>query len=256
MLHSVSKKKWLLAFPALFLSGLVVVFCHACAIAASDWVSMSLAFLPILLSSGIFLSLGILLIRIYAHEVKQLSVSLRRLLTGSIDLILGTIYLSLPPILLYLLLWIVLGFFYLLRELPGIGTFFGIVFAAGPFLLILASLLLCLFNLGLLFFVAPAIAIQASRRPFKISAAHRIAHLVGGQLFSGLIFFLIASIHLAIVAGLLLVAASLTKGSFLIGHPLEWFFIMIPFCAFLTPVVVFFFNFATECHWLLQKKPA
>jgi hypothetical protein len=35
---------------------------------------------------------------------------------------------------------------------------------------------------------------------------------------------------------------------------LKWFFIMLPFTAFLTPAVIFFFNFAAESHVLMQKQ--
>jgi hypothetical protein len=35
---------------------------------------------------------------------------------------------------------------------------------------------------------------------------------------------------------------------------LQWFFIMIPFAALLTPAVIFFFNFAAESFVLLQRR--
>jgi hypothetical protein len=218
---------------------------------------MSLAFLPILLSSGILLALGVLLIRIHIHEVKGLSLSFQRLIHGSLDLILGTSYLSIPPILVYLFLWMALGFFFLLKEIPGIGDFFSVVFSFGPFLLIFGSLLLCLFNLLLLFFVAPAAAFQ----PFKrISLAKRVFAFFQGNLLSSIALFLLAIVPLALVTGLLSLSALLTNLSFLtmdksLTVALEWFFIMLPFCAILTPAVIFFFNFAAESYQLLQPKP-
>ncbi|MBF8263401.1 MAG: hypothetical protein HW387_1066 [Parachlamydiales bacterium] len=254
--YSFSKKKWLLAFMALVLCGILIVFCRAAAFGACDWVAMSLAFLPILLSSGILLSLGVMLVRIYSHETKNLTLPMRRLVAGSMDIVLGTLYLSLPPILIYLMLWIVLGFFYLLCTLPGIGDFFSIVLAFAPFLLILSSLFLCLFNLGLLFFVAPAVGLQSLKR---LGAAQRVVILLKGQIFTGLALFFIALVPIALIVGLLSLAAILTNVSFLVAEhslsvALEWFFIMIPFSAILAPVVVFFFNFAAECHWLLQRR--
>jgi hypothetical protein len=254
--YSFSKKKWLLTFPALVLCGILIVFCRAVAFDASDWVAMSLAFLPILLSSGILLSLGVLLVRIHSHETKHLALPMRRLVAGSMDIVLGTLYLSLPPILIYLMLWIVLGFFYLLCGLPGIGDFFSIVLAFAPFLLILSSLFLCLFNLGLLFFVAPAVAIQSVKR---LGAAQRVALLLKGQIFTGLALFFIALVPIGFVVGMLSLAAILTNVSFFVAEhslsvALEWFFVMVPFSAILSPAVIFFFNFAAECHWLLQRR--
>jgi len=246
----------LLTFPVLVLCGILTVFCRALAHDASDWIAMSLAFLPILLSSGILLALGVLLIRIHIHEVKHLSLDFKRLIAGSLDLIMGTSYLSIPPLLAYLFLWMTLGFFFLLKEIPGIGNFFSVVLAFGPFLLIFGSLLLCLFNLGLLFFVAPAAAFQ----PFKrISLAKRVLGGFQGRLLSSIALFILALVPIGFVAGLLSLSALLTNVSFLIAEQslsvaLEWFFIMLPFCAILTPAVIFFFNFAAESYQILQPK--
>lgn len=253
ILLSFSKKKMLLAFPTLVLCGILAVFCKVVAVGASEWVAMSLAFLPILLSSGLLLGLGVLLIRIHIHETKGLSLSLSRLLSGSADLVMGTFYLSIPPVLAYLFLWIVLGLFFLLKEIPGIGS----IFAFGPFLLIFGSMLLCLFNLGLLFFVAPAAAFQ----PFKRSSlARRVLAQFQGRMLSSAALLLLALLPTALVSGLLSFSALLSNLSMAPEHILsmgvEWFFIMLPFCALLTPAVVFFFNFAAESYQLLQPKSA
>lgn len=253
--RSFSRKKMLLTFPVLVLCGILVVFCRAVAYDASPWIAMSLAFLPILFSSGILLALGVLLIRIHIHEVKGLHLSFRRLIAGSIDLIMGTSYLSIPPILAYLLLWMALGLFFLLGEIPGIGDFFSVVFSFGPFLLIFGSLLLCLFNLSLLFFVAPASAFQPFQRT---SLAKRVLALFQGKLLSSIALFLLALVPIALVAGLLSLSALLTNFHITLDRSLsvafESFFIMLPFCAVLTPAVIFFFNFAAESYQLLQPQ--
>ena len=75
-----------------------------------------------------------------------------------------------------------------------------------------------------------------------------------------------ASILLALIAtfpflfflGLLILAAVLTGAlCYACVNPfhtvLQWFFIMIPFTAILSPAVVFFFNFSAEAHVLIQK---
>lgn len=250
MLYSFSRKKMLITFPALVLCGILIVFCKAVAYDASDWIAMSLAFLPILLSSGVLLALGVLLIRIHMHEVKGLSLSLSRLLSASTDLILATSYLSIPPVLAYLCLWIVLGFFHLLGEL---SSFFTVVLAFGPFLLIFGSLLLCLFNLALLFFVAPAAAFQPQKR---FALAKRVLALFQGRILSSVALFLLALLPILLVTGLLVLAALLSNSApeKPLSIALEWFFIMVPFAALLTPAVIFFFNFAAESYQLLQEK--
>lgn len=243
----------MLTFPVLVLCGILIVFCRAVAYDASNWIAMSLAFLPILLSSGVLLALGVLLIRIHIHEVKGLHLGFRRLIAGSVDLIMGTSYLSIPPIMAYLFLWMALGLFYLLQEIPGIGDFFSVVLAFGPFLLIFGSLLLCLFNLGLLFFVAPAAAFQPYKR---FSLAKRVLTLFQGRILSSFSLFLLALLPISLVVGLLILSALLTNSApdRPLSVALEWFFIMLPFCAVVTPAVIFFFNFAAESYQLLQPK--
>lgn len=255
MLLSFSKRKLALTFPILVLCGILSVFCRAVSFESGEWVAMSFAFLPILFSSGILLALGVLLVRMHHHEAKQLTLDFRKLIGGSIDLIIGTSYLSILPIVAYLFLWTLLGLFFLLKAVPILGDFFSVIFSFGPFLLIFGSLLLCVFNLGLLFFVAPAAALQ----PLKnIPLAKRVWSLINRKLFSALILWMIALIPIALVGGLLCLAAFLTNVSFLVAErslsvALEWFFIMLPFCAILSPAVIFFFNFAAESYQLLQR---
>jgi hypothetical protein len=258
ILLSVSRKKLALTFPVLVLCGILSVFCKAVSFESGEWVSMSLAFFPILFSSGIMLALGVLVIRMHHHEAKNLALDFRKLIGGSIDLIVGISYLSILPILAYLFLWTLLGVFFLLQEVPVLGDFFSVVFSFGPFLLIFGSLLLCLFNLGLLFFVAPAAALQ----PLKnIPLAKRVWNVLNRKLFAALILLFVALVPIGFVAGLLSFAAFLTDVNFLVGErslsvALEWFFIMLPFCAILAPAVVFFFNFAAESFQLLQGIPS
>ncbi len=179
--HAFAKKKLLMSFISLSLCGILIVFCKALSIHASSWIKLSLLFLPILLSSGFLLGLGVLLIRMHMHERKGLALDFRRLLTGSLDVALSTSYLSLPPVLVYLVLWILLGVFFLLREIPFLGPFFNAIFASGPFLLIFCSLLLCLLNISLLFFLAPAAAHQSIKRvilPINSIALSKQSHLL------------------------------------------------------------------------------
>lgn len=253
MFLSFSKRKMLLTFSVLALCGVMTVFCRAVAHDASDWIAMSLAFLPILVSSGVLLALGVLLIRIHVHEIKGLHLSFKRLLSGSLDLIMGTSYLSIPPILAYLFLWMGLGIFYLLGEIPGIGSFFNVVLAFGPFLLVFGALLLCLFNLGLLFFVAPIAAMQSSKR---ISITKRLFAFFQGQILTSFSLFLLALVPIFLVTGLLILAATLsnTAPEKSLSVAIQWFFVMLPFVALLTPAVIFFFNFAAETYQLLQPK--
>jgi hypothetical protein len=251
-----SKKKLLFVFCVLALSGLLVVFFRGLALHAGQWVKLSLTFLPIFICTGILLSMGILLIRIYHDEVKKREVNYWHILSHSWEVAIGASYFAIPIILGYLLLWMLLGIFVLLSEIPAIGEFFGAILAFGPFLINLGSIVLCVMSLAILFFIAPLIA-------FKGLEGGIVSQLMIKRLekdpFANFILMLMALLPLALVITLLMLAALLTGSLCLDCHNslqtiLKWFFIMLPFTAFLTPAVIFFFNFAAEAHVLMQKQ--
>ena len=247
-LYSFSKKKFLFVFPLLIVCSILILFCRALGYSASNWISMSLTFLPILLSAGIVLALGLLLIRIYYHEVKSLKITFKKLFLSSFDLIIATIYLCIPPILLYLFLWIILGIFMLLKEIPALGEFISIVLSFAPFLIILSSVLLVIISVLVLFFITPAVALNSKDH---MSIAKKVFFRIKKSIFSNLIYFLVALLPIAIVALILYFSAVLTKINYLeinssLTSTLKWFFISLPFCFFLTPAIIFFFNFAAE----------
>ena len=63
---SFSQKRYVITFLSLALCGALVVLCWALSYSATPWIALSLCFLPIFISSGVLLSLGVLLSRMYA----------------------------------------------------------------------------------------------------------------------------------------------------------------------------------------------
>jgi hypothetical protein len=249
------KKKLLISSIVLAFCGLLVVFFRGLAVNASQWVLMSLTYLPFFLCAGVLLAMGIFLIRIYHDEVKQKPEAYSQVLSRSWETILGAAYFAVPMILSYLLLWILLGVFMLLKEISGFGEFFSVLLAFGPFLLNLGCLLLGIFSLGLLFFVAPIIAFKGLDR---IAVTQLFVERLKRDLFSNLLLAAIALLPLVAISGMLLLAAFLTETVYYaseshLRNVLQWFFIMIPFTALLSPTVVFFFNFAAEAHVMMKK---
>jgi hypothetical protein len=251
------KKKLFLVFCVLALSGLLVVFFRGVALHAGQWVILSLTFLPIFLCAGILLSMGILLIRIYHDEIKKKEIHYSEIVSKSWEVVAGASYFAIPVILGYLLLWIVLGIFVMLREIPGLGAFFSVIFAFVPFLLNLGTIILCGLSLGLLFFVAPIIALKGLDRNL---VSQSLVKRLQADPFSNGVLFLIALFPLCLILLMLTLSAFLTESlcwdcETPLQTVLKWFFIMLPFTAVLTPGVVFFFNFAAEAHVLVQKQP-
>jgi len=198
----------------------------------------------------------VFLIRLYARERKGLIAKAGSFLAGSAEIAMETSYLSVAPVLAYIFLWIVLGLFFLLKEIPLIGPFFNVVLAFGPFLLIVCSLLLCLLSISLLFFAAPTAALRAAKR---IQLAQQIWHIVRERPTAAMALFLVGLTPGLAMGGLLTLAAVITNTTFSLREPsillaLEWFFVLFPFSALLSPAIVFFFNFAAESHYLLTRK--
>ena len=249
------KSKLVLTFVVLVLGGVMAVFFRGVAVDAGQWLSLSFTFLPIFLCAGVIFSLGILLIRIYHDEIKERKVSYKKTLGKSWEVVIGASYFSVPIILCYLLLWMLLGIFVLLSEIPGIGDFFSVILAFGPFLINLGTLVLIVFNLSLLFYVAPILALKGFNR---IQVSRVLVKRFKQDIFSNLFLAMIATMPLLALLAVLTLAAFLT-GSLCytctkpIHMVLMWFFTMIPFTFILSPAVVFFFNFAAEAHVLIMK---
>ncbi len=254
--YTFSKKKCLIVFCILFLSGLLVVFFRGLSLNAGDWVRLSLTFLPIFLCTGILLSMGIFQIRIYHDEVKRRELNYLETLSKSWEVIIGSSYFTIPIILSYLLLWILLGFFVLLSEIPIVGEFFGVLLSFAPFLIHLGTLLLCLLSLGVLFIMAPIVALKGLNRGIVFQTT--IKRLEYNP-FANIVLGFLALFPLILISALLTIAAKLTGSICLecnttLQTVLKWFVIMVPFTACLTPAVIFFFNFAAEAHVLMQKE--
>lgn len=254
--YTVDFKKWFFTFVILALCGLLVVFFRGVALYASGWFVMSLTFFPIFLCAGILLSTGILLVRVYHNEIKKREFSYRELLMNSWELLIGASYIAIPIIFCYLILWVLLGVFILLGQIPAAGEFFSVVLSFAPFLLNLGALLLCVISFALLFYVSPIIALKGLDR---VKVVQSLVKKFVEDPFSNLIFGVVGILPAFIVSSLLVGAALLTgtvcpECHSALGLVLQWFFTMIPFTALLSPAVVFFFNFAAEAHVFMVKE--
>lgn len=252
------RSKWLMTFVLLGLCGILVVFCRALGEHANAWMGLSLTFFPIFLSSGLLLSLGVVLIRGYHDEIKKGEASYSKIITDSWETLLGAAYFAIPFLLCYLMLWMLLGIFILLRSVPVVGEFFGVILSFAPFILNFVTLILSVSVIAMLFFVTPVIALKGMSRSL---VSQLLSRRLKEDPFTNLLLFAVALLPLVLYLALLLGSAFLT-GSFCVDcvNPVatvvEWFFIMVPFAALLAPAVIFFFNFAAESHVMMVKQKA
>lgn len=250
LFHSFTKKKFFFVFFVLVSIALLAAFCRALAFQLSSWASMGFVFLSIVISMGIILGTGIVLIRLYHDEVKNKESSFRRVLMRSWKLVIGSAYVTLPFLFLFLFIWICFGFYLFLKGIPSLGMIVETLFAFIPFLLFFLSLITCLFAVVLLFFISPMLSLNEKKSAQIVPLfINRLKKDMGIIFFS----FWIGVFPLLVVAALLLLSFILTEMRVLttlgcVQLALQWFVMSIPFAAILTPFMIFFFNFSTEVY--------
>lgn len=253
---SFTRKKIFFLFPALVICGIIIVVSHTFWINAHPWAQASLTFVPGFLCAGIFMTAAIPLIRLYHDEVKGKKLSVTQTLKNSWSLMGGMASLVVPILTAYLVLWFILGLFYLLKNIPSVGEMLGVILSFGPFLLVLGSFFISIITLLLLFFMTPIVALKST---VKWELAEEVLYKIIEQPFAHLVLLILGLIPLVFVLVFLVLAAALTGMSLFVvdatwAISLQWFFIMIPFAALLSPVLTFFFNFAAESYIFLQKR--
>lgn len=247
---SIDKKKSIFVFFSLCLCGLVIVFSRVISLTSGPWVKLSLSFAPIFLIGGLLFALGIIITQAYTYAQKGKKVSYLQIAFGSWKTLVAVTYITLPMLLLCLLSWLVLGVFFLLKEIPAVGDMVSVFLSFAPFVLILLSLFLIFFNVMLLFFLTPPLS---EKKELDLSIWKETFQKILYNPLVSLLSLFVACLPLAFVLTFLVLAAVLTQKSYLPSvDPLligmKWFFLMLPFNALLTPVIIFFFNFAAEFH--------
>lgn len=254
--HCYDKKKIFFTIPFLFLCGVIIVFCKTLSYFASGWVTLCLIFLPIFFLFAVLYILGVFLVKIYYNEVKNQKFSYTEVIKKTFGTAIETLNISLLGTLVFFVLWIVFGFFAAIKEIPHIGDFIGVMISIVPFLIVLTSVLLCVFNFSALFFVVPVMVLKGSRR---LELIREVIKNLKKNVFISISFFLFSLILIFFICFILIAAAILTKICFPVStdylyNGLQWFFMMIPLVVFFAPVVIFFFNISCETYNLLQTR--
>lgn len=255
--HAFELKKFLFLGLVLALSGLLVVFCQGFAFHEGLWGKLSLTFFPLFLSTGLLFAAGVVAVRSYQHEKKQLHFSYLRLFKEGHEMIMHSLLLTLPFLLAFLVLWIFLGVFLLFKEIPVIGSFFGAILSFGPFLLIFGAFVLLFIAFISLFFITPLLALKNQWGIKEILQASYEKMRQGW--FHHLFLFLIGCFPLLLLCVVLGLSYHFTFSLYLVAKTsleatIQNFFIMLSIVALITPFVAFFFNFSAEAHtWILSQ---
>lgn len=250
-----SKKKLLFTYPLVASCGIFINLFRILSIGAGDWVKLSLGFFPIFVTASLLLSAGIVLTRAYHNEVKGVAFSFRDLSKKSWNLMVAAAYLTLPLSMSYVMLWTVIGFFYVLKEIPIVGVLMSLLLSFVPFLLVLSIIVLILVNVLVLFFVTPAIALRSE---CSLDLFLRVARSIKERVLTHVALLALALISVSAVLGVLYLAGHVTASTYMIGEGIlpklaQSLVTSLAFSALCTPLVIFFFNFAAESYVLLRR---
>ncbi|MBI5274479.1 MAG: hypothetical protein HY860_05450 [Chlamydiales bacterium] len=253
--HTFSKKKLLLLVPIVLLCGLLTVICMTLA-SLGQWAKLSLFFLPIFVSFGLLLGVGIVLTRIYFKEIKGFAFTYFSMFKESMPIIMHATYMFLMVIASYVALWIGLTFFYLLKYIPWIGPLLSAFFSFVPFLIVISFLILTLLVPPILFFVIPYLALKGTT--ITIQGIKELFFDLKQDIFTNIMLFVAGVAPFLLLLAVLSFCASFTSGYFFMNSSffvklLQQLVVMILWCLFLTPTIIFFFNFSTESFGLIQK---
>ncbi len=254
--HTFNWTKFAVTTAALLVCSVILVFFKSLCLSASLWVTLCLSYLPFFISCGILMALGVIVIRAYHDEIKGRSYSYAALIASSWETLLTAAFSFFPVILVYIVLWLVLGIFLALREIPLIGDFFSTFFVIGPFFLLCASSLLVI---GSFFFVFSAAPLLSLRSVSKEQFLPHVVRLFRECLFQRICFLILALLPCIAIGLLVWFCISLTTALYFVQEShmqlvLQWAFLMLPVAAFFAFPVIFFFHMSAEAHISIQKK--
>jgi hypothetical protein len=246
---SLKKEKTFLAYPVLLLAALITVFVLALLHQAHDWVIFGAIGVPVYLSLGLLGSLSVFIHRLYYHELKGESIDYKEIFKASMNRMWNGVFLALPLILTHLILWVLMGLFYLLQGVPYAGPIIAVLFSMLPFAFMMVLSLLPLGAFFILFYGSTFFAFDLKvdldpvrENPLSIAKNFAIATipLLLGILFLGGIYW--ATMELF----------GITQN--IVALSLQRLFLLIPFTFYLTPFVLFFFHFGLESYRHFYKK--
>ncbi len=259
--YAFSIRKFLFMFLMLVIVGLIFLFFQAIAPYSTPWLQFAFRFAPFFVSAALLMMVGTFLIKTYLEEKEQgpTHITGARVIEGSLK---SSFFSSTKPFLIasycslallgaFIGFWILLGLFILLKSIPYIGVFFGVILAFVPFLLNLSILLLLVAVLGTLFFFTPLLALKTRIEREDLFARLRF------DLFTHTVTLAMAFIPVWVVWLFVRKAALMTFEVYSAGDNqlvmvLQAFFMLIPFAAAMAFPLIYFFNFALESFQLLE----
>jgi len=254
-LNTLSRQRCLWTTAIIALSQVPILFSFALGAAAPLWTDIGIKFSALYLSFGILLSFGIFLMRLYRSKQEFTMISYRDFGMGFWKAWLHACHLIIPILLLGMMLWVILGIFALIQEIPYAGPYLATFLSPGAFLATLSLLLLLVACGLLLYFATPFIALKGT---YDLNVIKQSLLQHAKTPLTSLAFFAIACLPVTIL-GIFAYAAHVLTSKLLCPpsttcETLQWLFLILPTSLFLSPGILFFFNFAYEANKDMETK--
>jgi hypothetical protein len=247
--HSFKAEKIFLCYPILFVSSLVICFVLAMLHSASDWVIFGAISVPVYLTLGLLASLSVFIHRIYYHELRGDSINYKDIFAASINRMLNGVFLSLPLMVTHLLLWVLLGVFFFLQDVPYLGTLVAVLFSMLPYAFLVVILGLPIFTVFVLFYGSCYFAFDLT---VELEPLKEKPLTIFRNFFIGLLPLALAILFFGSIYWFTMDLFKIEEN--ILALTLQRIFLLIPFSLYLSPFILFFFHFGLESYREVVKK--
>jgi len=250
-----SKKRFVITFATLFLSGLFFLLFQFLAIKQKGFWLFSSYFFPYFISLFFVIPLGVLLCKSYAFEAQGKAFSWKKYLETSWEKLFISSLFAFPFMATFLVLWLFLGLFSLSQMTPFLESFVSSLLFFIPFISSFFICLLVILSVVFLFIAVPSYAFQERRKNFSLSFF--LSSWKKSPLQSLLVaFFALVPMYIlwALWGSAKAFSYTVTSGELSVFALLVQGFILNLFASFLLSIgVIFFFHMAVEAFSIRAK---
>jgi len=246
---SLKKEKIFLAYPILLLTTLISVFVLAILDNAHDWVVFGAISVPVYLSIGLMGSLSVFIHRLYYHELKGETIDYKEIFKASMNRMWNGVFLALPLILTHVILWVLMGLFYLLQGVPYAGPIVAVLFSMLPFAFMMIMTILPLFAFFILFYGSTFFSFDLK---VDLDCLKENPLTIAKHFAIGTVPLLLGGVVLGVIYWATMDLFGVTNN--IVALSLQRLFLLAPFSFYLTPFVLFFFHFGLESYGHFYKK--
>ena len=134
--YAFNVRKFLYMFLTLVIVGLIFLFFQAMTPRTSPWLQFAFRYAPFFVAGALLMAIGAFLIKMYMQEKEEgdsrIEGSFKPSFISSSEPFMVASYCALAVLCAFIVLWVVIGILILLKSIPFIGTFLGVILSFCP----------------------------------------------------------------------------------------------------------------------------